>query len=94
MARRKALVLVVEVERAKDWEMPDDGRRVFTGEERIVIAELPGSSPPNLPPWLTTKPPARISSRPQPPPGSTRQHGGMNSAAFWMTDSGGPSPEA
>ncbi len=67
MARRRPLVLVVEVERAKDWELPDDGRRIFTGTERIVIAEPPASPALNLPPWLMIAPTEGIARRPRSP---------------------------
>ncbi len=84
--------MVVEVDRPKDWELPDDGRRVFPGEERIPIAERPVSMTPNLSPWLTAAPPEGMNSRPSPPPSRVEPRGGPFSTAFWLSEFGGPSP--
>ena len=46
--------MLIEVDRAQGWELPDDGRRFFGTEERIPIGEHPPSPPLTLPPWVTS----------------------------------------
>ncbi len=50
--KRKPSVMVVETAKAKDWTVPDDGRRIFDGKERIAIAERVAGPAQNLPPWV------------------------------------------